>query len=65
MSEMDAWYIVKQETGNCVIVPATQLATSSAQPANSSEEQWGPYTSRDEAISRRVGLIRSGKCKPV
>ncbi len=65
MSEMDAWYVVKQETGNCVIVSATELATPSAQPATTSEEQWGPYPSRDEAIARRVGLIRAGKCKPI
>lgn len=65
MSEMDAWYVVKQETGDCAIVPATQLTNPSAPPANPSEAQWGPFPSRDEAIARRVGLIRSGKCKPI
>lgn len=63
MSE-DAWYVVKQETGACVIVLATQLPTS-AQSTNGTEAQWGPFTSKDDAIARRVGLIRSGKCKPV
>ena len=28
-------------------------------------DQWGPFESKAVAISRRVGLIRAGKCKPV
>ncbi|WP_442944889.1 hypothetical protein [Nostoc sp.] len=28
-------------------------------------EQWGPFSSPEEAIARRVGLIRAGKCQPV
>ncbi|MEM6714570.1 MAG: hypothetical protein AAGD09_17225 [Cyanobacteria bacterium P01_F01_bin.56] len=28
-------------------------------------EKWGPYASQGDAIARRVGLIRAGKCQPV
>lgn len=65
MSEMETWYVVKQETGECAIVPAAQLSTISEQSETSSKEQWGPYPSQAEAIARRVGLIRAGKCKPI
>jgi len=65
MSETDTWYVVKEETGTCGVVPAHQLIHSSTQPATSLVERWGPYQSRDEAIARRVGLIRAGKCKPI
>jgi hypothetical protein len=65
MSETGAWYVVKLESGECAIVSATELATPSVQPANPSEEQWGPFDLKEDAIARRVGLIRSGKCKPV
>ncbi|MDY7004776.1 MAG: DDE transposase family protein [Cyanobacteriota bacterium] len=27
-------------------------------------ETWGPFNSVEEAIARRVGLIRAGKCQP-
>ncbi|HEY9630251.1 MAG TPA: DDE transposase family protein [Coleofasciculaceae cyanobacterium] len=29
------------------------------------KERWGPFASQGEAIARRVGLIRSGKCQPL
>lgn len=64
MSESDEWYVVKRETGVCEIVPANQV-TASATPATVQDHQWGPYPSRADAIARRVGLIRAGKCKPV
>jgi len=63
MSEADTWYVVKQETGECVIVQGTQPDSSPVQ-ATPVGEHWGPFTSKDEAIARRVGLIRAGKCKP-
>jgi hypothetical protein len=28
-------------------------------------KRWGPFASRDEAIARRVGLIRAGHCQPI
>ncbi len=52
------WYIIKEPDGCCAIVHAAQLA------ALTIVEQWGPFASEAEAIARRVGLIRSGKCQP-
>ncbi|MEG3438699.1 hypothetical protein V0288_16330 [Pannus brasiliensis CCIBt3594] len=51
------WYIVKEDSGTCSIV--------SLEETPSSGESWGPYPSREEAIARRIGLIRSGKCRPI
>jgi hypothetical protein len=51
------WYVVKQPDGHCAIVPAADLVPSEA-------EQWGPFDSQAQAIARRVGLIRAGKCQP-
>lgn len=65
MNELQGWYIVKQETGTCAIVPAAAVATAIAQSDLASEQHWGPYASREDAIARRVGLIRAGKCQPV
>ena len=57
MNIAQSWYIVKLPPGNCEIV-----AKSSAK-----EEavQWGPFSSKEEAIARRIGLIRAGKCQPI
>lgn len=62
MSETEAWYIVKHTEGHCLIVSEKELETENP---SSSEDQWGPFESEGEAIARRVGLIRSGKCKPI
>lgn len=61
MSQVEAWYIVKQPNGQCTIQSQPELAN---QPSAQTEEQWGPYASEAEAIARRVGLIRAGKCQP-
>lgn len=54
------WYIVKQsESEACEIVTAEQLIRLPGVL-----QRWGPYGSQNEAIERRVGLIRSGKCQP-
>lgn len=60
MNPLTAWYIVKQPNGQCAIQPQSQLEESVPPAA----EHWGPYDSEAEAIARRVGLIRSGKCLP-
>ena len=50
------WYIHKLPDEHCEISPElTKPGTL---------QTWGPYPSQDEAIARRVGLIRAGKCKP-
>jgi hypothetical protein len=51
----DGWYVLKQPEGHCEV----------AQNAASSGDVWGPYDSQGEAITKRVGLIRAGKCRPV
>jgi hypothetical protein len=62
MNNAQSWHIVKRPAGNCEIVPSQEL-TEDDNPEIL--EQWGPFTSQPEAIARRVGLIRSGKCQPV
>jgi hypothetical protein len=60
-----AWYIVKQATGHCEIVQMDEPQGDSPQASPRSDEQtWGPFDSQGEAIARRVGLIRAGKCQP-
>ncbi|GAB4378718.1 MAG: hypothetical protein Kow00121_31250 [Elainellaceae cyanobacterium] len=65
MTNSEAWYIVKQTDGHCEIVPASQVADPASLPQETQSEQWGPFASQGEAIARRVGLIRAGKCQPV
>jgi len=60
-----AWYIVKQPTGHCEIVQMdAPLVDSPQKSPTSAEQRWGPFESQGEAIARRVGLIRAGKCQP-
>ena len=60
--EMD-WYIVVCEDGHCNIVSVEE---GQPPPDRNTRERdvWGPFQSHDGAIARRIGLIRSGKCKP-
>ncbi len=60
MTESDKFYIVKRPAGNCEILPIAQIA----QQSPTIIEQWGPYDSAEDAIARRIGLIRAGKCQP-
>lgn len=66
-SEQKTWYILKQTDGQCQI---TQIETGQGSAPGEEEEdkapieQWGPFATQDEAIARRVGLIRAGKCLP-
>ena len=60
-----AWYIVKQPAGHCEIVQMDSPPVDSPQASLPSDKQtWGPFDSQGEAIARRVGLIRAGKCQP-
>ncbi|WP_013322400.1 hypothetical protein [Gloeothece verrucosa] len=52
------WYIVKTPSGYCQIINLENEETPEA------EQYWGPFVSQSEAIARRVGLIRAGKCQP-
>ncbi|MEH1874882.1 DDE transposase family protein [Nostoc sp.] len=61
MNESQTWYIVKRCVGNCEIVSSNKVGEDNLEII----EQWGPFNSQEEAIARRVGLIRAGKCQPV
>ena len=52
------WYIIKTEQGQCKIIEFD----SNQVPKD--ENYWGPFLSKEEAIARRIGLIRAGKCQP-
>ncbi|QLE55131.1 transposase [Nostoc sp. TCL26-01] len=60
MNNTQTWHIVKQNSGHCEIVTSDQIAESNVEII----EQWGPFDSHEEAIARRIGLIRAGKCQP-
>ena len=62
MNETQTWYIVKRNAGTCEIIPGEQVEGENK--TLDTAEQWGPFTSQKEAIARRVGLIRAGKCQP-
>ncbi len=53
------WYIIKTQQGHCKIM---SVETETAPEA---EKIWGPFNSQEEAITRRVGLIRAGQCQPI
>ncbi|MEH2081729.1 MAG: DDE transposase family protein [Nostoc sp.] len=61
MSDPQTWYIVKRSSENCEIIPSDQVGDDNLEII----EQWGPFSSQEEAIARRIGLIRAGKCQPV
>jgi len=61
MDITQTWYIVKGNEGQCEIVPSQQAEDKQALGV---VERWGPFNSQQEAIARRVGLIRAGKCQP-
>jgi hypothetical protein len=56
-SERTTWYVVKSKAGTCQIKPGAAIETTD-------QEQWGPFKNQGEAIAKRVGLIRAGKCQP-
>ena len=58
------WYILCKDSGECQIV--TELPTQSNDEEGDAPtiEYWGPFESEGDAIAKRVGLIRTGKCKP-
>ncbi|MGK7949075.1 MAG: hypothetical protein AB4368_09790 [Xenococcaceae cyanobacterium] len=57
MNNSQTWYIIRAEDKTCEIITVNQ------EPPEATDS-WGPFSSQAEAIAKRVGLIRSGKCKP-
>ncbi|MEL6158344.1 MAG: DDE transposase family protein [Cyanobacteria bacterium J06623_5] len=69
MKEKESWFIVKQPSGQCAICSAQSLeeqniASKDEKAGNADIEQWGPFETQNQAIAKRVGLIRAGKCQP-
>ena len=60
MNNSEQFYIVKRPAGNCEILPIAQIEAQNSTII----EKWGPYDSPENAIARRSGLIRAGKCQP-
>lgn len=57
------WYIVKQVAEQCEILSEQaldELNSQNKQPL----EKWGPFKTKNQAVAKRVGLIRAGKCQP-
>ncbi|MBE9059637.1 DDE transposase family protein [cf. Phormidesmis sp. LEGE 11477] len=69
MSSEENWYIVKQESQECKIVSEQELEASTASDSETASptevpSQWGPFETQEQAIAKRIGLIRAGKCQP-
>ncbi|OCQ95715.1 hypothetical protein BCD64_09805 [Nostoc sp. MBR 210] len=60
MENTQLWYIVKRKAQNCEIVPSNLIRDDDPEII----EKWGTFASQEEAIARRIGLIRAGKCQP-
>lgn len=53
------WYIVQQQNGTCQVVSFREEQTKTPK-----KKQWGSFSSKQEAIAKKIGLIRAGKCQP-
>ena len=60
--DAEQWFICKRESGICEIVKSED---NDEEAIANSVESWGAFTSQGEAIAKRVGLIRAGKCQPI
>ncbi len=60
--ESIAWYIIKRPNQTCEVISDQELKGI---PKVDILEQWGSFSSQGEAIAKRVGLIRAGKCQPL
>jgi hypothetical protein len=58
-AEQQFWYVIKQEDGTCQVTQFDRPQTKTPE-----QEQWGSYSSEQEAITKKIGLIRAGKCQP-
>lgn len=61
MNQSQKWYIVKRPNQPCEILPSDRVEGADDPTI---VERWGPFESQQDAIARRVGLIRAGKCQP-
>ena len=62
MDNSQTCYIVKRNDGHCDIIPSHEVE---GKEDPNVVEKWGPIASQQDALARRVGLIRAGKCQPV
>ncbi|MCL1474129.1 DDE transposase family protein [Argonema antarcticum] len=62
MDNSQTWYIVKRNDGHCDIILSHEVE---GKEDPNIVEKWGPIASQQDALARRVGLIRAGKCQPV
>jgi hypothetical protein len=56
----EQWVICKHDNNICEIVKS-----NTKDEITDTVEVWGAFVSQREAIAKRVGLIRSGKCQPL
>jgi hypothetical protein len=56
------WYIIKRLNQTCEVISDQKLMNI---PEGDILEQWGSFSTQGEAIAKRVGLIRAGKCQPL
>lgn len=77
-SSQTHWHIVQQSNEQCIILTDQALQDLASQPDTGSNadvdaqaaknsrplKTWGPFETQNQAIAKRIGLIRSGKCKP-
>ena len=56
----EQWFICKRDNNICEIVKS-----NTKDEITDAVEVWGAFASQGEAIAKRVGLIRSGKCQPL
>ncbi|MCA1993919.1 MAG: DDE transposase family protein [Coleofasciculus sp. S288] len=65
MENLQTWYIVKRPSNQCEILSKEQFDQIEGEEESEIVERWGPFDTQQDAIARRVGLIRAGKCQPV
>ena len=56
------WYIIKLPNQTCTVISEQELMNI---PESNILEKWGSFNTQGEAIAKRVGLIRAGKCQPI
>ncbi|MCC0176273.1 hypothetical protein I4641_04695 [Waterburya agarophytonicola K14] len=57
------WYVVRQEDGTCEVVESDWERAKTPEKSDH-KSQWGSFNNEQEAIAKKIGLIRGGKCQP-